>query len=203
MQKLELPPYVLKVITKKDPNTQQLYIPSVDDYQLKKLIELLAEHQNPYITTLKLQSGSLTNEGLAHFAIMPATIVNVYLSNHNLTAGVAPVLMQVFSHVINLDISDNHISREDAAYLVQNTQQHWLNVAGNHDLTEEDVTNIRRRTECNIEKLYNCKPPSTKLSAASRLRVSGCAGEQRQPQKNNAIAILPITGVRLPYSFSK
>jgi hypothetical protein len=74
-----------------------VYIPNINDSQVEKLFKILNKHQNPHIKTLRLQGGSLSNIGLAHFANMLVTIENVYLINHNLAGGAGPTIIQVFS----------------------------------------------------------------------------------------------------------
>lgn len=144
--KQPLPAFVEKIIKGKKPENTVIKISCYDDDHLKDLIELLKRHDNPYITTLILTNGHISNIGIQHFADIPKRITTVNLERNCLNDGVAPLLMEVFKHVEYLDISNNNISRQDAEYLAIHTSQLCLQVVGNRNLTRDDMLNIYVRT---------------------------------------------------------
>jgi hypothetical protein len=184
-----LPSYVKQNIVKNDPEWHVLYIPSLDDEGLKKLIKLLNKHHNPYITTLKLTNGNITNNGITHFATMPQHISRVILTRQKLSGGAAMQLVQVFKHVKYLDVSDNHLSRSDAAYFALHCTQRCLNVAGNINFNREDLDNIYARTEENV-LLENKKMGGTQTNGAD-INLSGTCDEgELQSEKSRSQSLL-------------
>jgi uncharacterized Fe-S center protein len=171
--KRSLPEYIEKVIKEMNPEYTVLMLPCCDDDTLKDMIELLKKYNNKHIKSLDLTKGSISNEGIKLFADMPKQITSVSLCDNNLTEGAASLLMAVFQHVDYLNISDNHLSHEDALYLLAHSPQIWLSVARNRNVTDDDLDNIFVHCAHNEAKKEARMSCVTKLSECAWMRAVG------------------------------
>lgn len=161
------------IIIRKNPEHTVLKIPHLTDEWLNQIVDLLIEHNNPYITGLDFHYGSITNAGIQHFANLPNQITYVNLGRNRLNDGAAPMLLKILQHVINLDISDNCLSPEDGTYLAKHSTIEFLNIAGIKNIREDDRNIMSDRNLDYFERMEAEVKEAVRLSNCSRLRVIG------------------------------